>query len=171
MDQCCLVPSQFILQVLCTPLTLIGWFSLSFVMKRGRAQTGSSHLVQQRSSETYPDWSISKNPPYSNFRRAVSSVVIDLLFSLYVQGQFSYVWFFYLPRLVINNFGYNSSHNVQPREMEENEEFSGSTTENKRHKLRRVSSRTSTTSMISAAEPSPQTLRRNSSKKHVATKR
>ncbi|XP_004567842.1 neuroepithelial cell-transforming gene 1 protein [Maylandia zebra] len=55
--------------------------------------------------------------------------------------------------------------------MEENEEFSGSTTENKRHKLRRVSSRTSTTSMISAAEPSPQTLRRNSSKKHVAAKR
>ncbi|XP_030587569.1 neuroepithelial cell-transforming gene 1 protein-like [Archocentrus centrarchus] len=49
--------------------------------------------------------------------------------------------------------------------MEENEEFSGNSTENQRRKLRRVSSRTSTTSVISAAEPSPQTLRRNNSKK------
>lgn len=49
--------------------------------------------------------------------------------------------------------------------MEENEEVSGSTVEDKRHKLRRMSSRTSTTSIISAAEPSPQTLRRNNTKK------
>lgn len=49
--------------------------------------------------------------------------------------------------------------------MEENEEVSGSAVEDKRHKLRRMSSRTSTTSIISAAEPSPQTLRRNNSKK------
>ncbi|KAM9377381.1 neuroepithelial cell-transforming gene 1 protein-like [Pholidichthys leucotaenia] len=48
--------------------------------------------------------------------------------------------------------------------MEENEEFSGRTAEN-RQKLRRVSSRTSTVSVNSAAEPSPQTLRRNNSKK------
>ncbi|KAM3608677.1 uncharacterized protein V6R79_002830 [Siganus canaliculatus] len=47
--------------------------------------------------------------------------------------------------------------------MEENEEIC--VVENKKHKLRRMSSRTSTTSVISAAEPSPQTLRRNNSKK------
>ncbi|KAI3370661.1 hypothetical protein L3Q82_007224 [Scortum barcoo] len=44
--------------------------------------------------------------------------------------------------------------------MEENEEVSGRTAENKKQKLRRMSSRTS-----NAAEPSPQTLRRNCSKK------
>ncbi|XP_036963008.1 neuroepithelial cell-transforming gene 1 protein-like [Acanthopagrus latus] len=49
--------------------------------------------------------------------------------------------------------------------MEENEEMSGGTVENKKHKLRRMSSRTSITSVISAAEPSPKTLRRNNSKK------
>lgn len=51
--------------------------------------------------------------------------------------------------------------------MEENEEMSGGTMENKKHKLRRMSSRTSITSVISAAEPSPKTLRRNNSKKWV----
>uniref|UniRef100_UPI0037E916C1 neuroepithelial cell-transforming gene 1 protein-like isoform X2 n=1 Tax=Semicossyphus pulcher TaxID=241346 RepID=UPI0037E916C1 len=49
--------------------------------------------------------------------------------------------------------------------MEENEEVSGRSAENKKPKLRRISSRTSTTSVISAAEPSPQRLRRNNSKK------
>ncbi|KAF3688635.1 Neuroepithelial cell-transforming gene 1 protein [Channa argus] len=49
--------------------------------------------------------------------------------------------------------------------MEENEEIIERTTENTKQKLRRMSSRTSTTSVISAAEPSPQTLRRNHSKK------
>ncbi|XP_074533622.1 neuroepithelial cell-transforming gene 1 protein-like [Halichoeres trimaculatus] len=49
--------------------------------------------------------------------------------------------------------------------MEENEEVGVKPAENKKHKLRRMSSRTSTTSVISAAEPSPQTLRRNNSKK------
>ncbi|XP_069019138.1 neuroepithelial cell-transforming gene 1 protein-like [Embiotoca jacksoni] len=49
--------------------------------------------------------------------------------------------------------------------MEENEEVIGTTEGNKKQKLRRVSSRTSTTSVSSAAEPSPQTLRRNNSKK------
>ncbi|XP_044050040.1 neuroepithelial cell-transforming gene 1 protein-like [Siniperca chuatsi] len=49
--------------------------------------------------------------------------------------------------------------------MEENEDVSGRTVVNKKHKLRRISSRTSITSVISAAEPSPQTLRRNNSKK------
>ncbi|XP_028286478.1 neuroepithelial cell-transforming gene 1 protein-like [Parambassis ranga] len=49
--------------------------------------------------------------------------------------------------------------------MEENEEFTGRTTENKRQKLRRMSSRTSITSVVSAAELSPKTLRRNNSKK------
>ncbi|XP_026220833.1 neuroepithelial cell-transforming gene 1 protein-like isoform X2 [Anabas testudineus] len=49
--------------------------------------------------------------------------------------------------------------------MEENEEVSGRMVANRKQKLRRVSSRTSTTSVISAAEPSPQTLRRNNSKK------
>uniref|UniRef100_A0A672IDG0 Neuroepithelial cell-transforming gene 1 protein-like n=1 Tax=Salarias fasciatus TaxID=181472 RepID=A0A672IDG0_SALFA len=39
------------------------------------------------------------------------------------------------------------------------------TAESKRQSLRRVSSRTSTTSIISAAEPSPKTLRRNNSRK------
>nr|XP_020478944.1 neuroepithelial cell-transforming gene 1 protein-like [Monopterus albus] len=49
--------------------------------------------------------------------------------------------------------------------MEENEEVSGRTVENKTQKLRRMSSRTCTASVITAAEPSPQTLRRNKSKK------
>lgn len=49
--------------------------------------------------------------------------------------------------------------------MEENEDICG-TLENKK-RLRRVSSRTSTTSVISVVEPSPKMLRRNSSKKHV----
>lgn len=49
--------------------------------------------------------------------------------------------------------------------MEENEEVSGGTVENKKHKLRRMSSRTSIMSVISAAELSPQKLRRNNSKK------
>lgn len=49
--------------------------------------------------------------------------------------------------------------------MEETEDIRG-TLGNKR-KLRRVSSRTSTTSIISVTEPSPKLLRRNSSKKHV----
>ncbi|GAA6223990.1 neuroepithelial cell-transforming gene 1 protein-like [Lates japonicus] len=49
--------------------------------------------------------------------------------------------------------------------MEENEEVCGRTVETKKQKLRRMSSRTSTTSVINAAEPSPQTLRRNNSKK------
>ncbi|CAJ1056337.1 neuroepithelial cell-transforming gene 1 protein-like [Xyrichtys novacula] len=49
--------------------------------------------------------------------------------------------------------------------MEENEEVSSKMVESKKPKLRRMSSRTSTTSVISAAEPSPQTLRRNNSKK------
>lgn len=49
--------------------------------------------------------------------------------------------------------------------MEENEDICGVAVENKKPKLRRVSSRTSTSSVISAAEPSPQTLRRNNSKK------
>ncbi|TMS05262.1 Neuroepithelial cell-transforming gene 1 protein [Larimichthys crocea] len=44
--------------------------------------------------------------------------------------------------------------------MEENEEVSGKTAENKKHKLRRVSSRTSISSVSS-----PHTLRRNNSKK------
>ncbi|XP_059192062.1 neuroepithelial cell-transforming gene 1 protein-like [Centropristis striata] len=48
--------------------------------------------------------------------------------------------------------------------MEENEEVCGRTV-GKKQKLRRTSSRTSTTSIISAAEPSPKTLRRNNSKK------
>lgn len=51
--------------------------------------------------------------------------------------------------------------------MEENEEVCGRTVENKRQKLRRVSSRTSIASVINDAEPSPQTLRRNYSKKYV----
>lgn len=46
--------------------------------------------------------------------------------------------------------------------MDENEEVSGAIEENKRHSLRRVSSRSS---VISAAEFSPRTLRRNNSKK------
>lgn len=49
--------------------------------------------------------------------------------------------------------------------MDENEEISERSAENTKQKLRRTSSRTSTTSVISAAEPSPQTLRRNNSKK------
>ncbi|XP_039989757.1 neuroepithelial cell-transforming gene 1 protein-like [Xiphias gladius] len=49
--------------------------------------------------------------------------------------------------------------------MEENEEVCGRTVENKKQKVRRMSSRTSTSSVISAAEPSPQILRRNNSKK------
>ncbi|XP_071753576.1 neuroepithelial cell-transforming gene 1 protein-like isoform X1 [Centroberyx gerrardi] len=49
--------------------------------------------------------------------------------------------------------------------MEETEEVIGSATENKKQRLRRVPSRTSTTSIISAAEPSPETARRNNSKK------
>ncbi|XP_078113464.1 neuroepithelial cell-transforming gene 1 protein-like [Sander vitreus] len=49
--------------------------------------------------------------------------------------------------------------------MEENEEVGGRTMGKKKQKLRRMSSRTSTTSVISAAEPSPQTLRRKDSKK------
>ncbi|XP_022611772.1 neuroepithelial cell-transforming gene 1 protein-like [Seriola dumerili] len=49
--------------------------------------------------------------------------------------------------------------------MEENEEVCGGTMENKRQKLRRMSSRTSNASVINDAEPSPQTLRRNNSKK------
>ncbi|XP_033491220.1 neuroepithelial cell-transforming gene 1 protein-like [Epinephelus lanceolatus] len=49
--------------------------------------------------------------------------------------------------------------------MEENEEVCLRTEGNKKPKLRRMSSRTSNTSIISAAEPSPQTLRRNNSKK------
>ncbi|XP_038561909.1 neuroepithelial cell-transforming gene 1 protein-like [Micropterus salmoides] len=49
--------------------------------------------------------------------------------------------------------------------MEENEEVCGRTVENNKRKLRRMSSRTSITSHISAAEPSPKTLRRNNSKK------
>ncbi|KAM7002170.1 neuroepithelial cell-transforming gene 1 protein-like [Tautogolabrus adspersus] len=49
--------------------------------------------------------------------------------------------------------------------MEENEVVRVRTAENTKPKLRRMSSRTSTTSVISAAEPSPQTLRRNNSKK------
>ncbi|XP_040895035.1 neuroepithelial cell-transforming gene 1 protein-like [Toxotes jaculatrix] len=49
--------------------------------------------------------------------------------------------------------------------MEENEEVCGRTVENKEQKVRRMSSRTSTASIMSAAEPSPQTLRRNNSKK------
>ncbi|MEQ2247852.1 nucleolar protein net1 [Ilyodon furcidens] len=49
--------------------------------------------------------------------------------------------------------------------MDENEEVRGRTVENQKQKLRRTSSRTSTTSVISAAERSPHTLRRNNSKK------
>ncbi|XP_070686572.1 neuroepithelial cell-transforming gene 1 protein-like [Pempheris klunzingeri] len=49
--------------------------------------------------------------------------------------------------------------------MEENEEVSGTTVENIKPKLRRMSSRTSTSSVVSAAEPRKQTLRRNNSKK------
>ncbi|XP_038164874.1 neuroepithelial cell-transforming gene 1 protein-like [Cyprinodon tularosa] len=49
--------------------------------------------------------------------------------------------------------------------MEENEEVFGVTAENPRKKLRRISSRTSICSVISAAEPSPPRLRRNNSKK------
>ncbi|XP_014861098.1 PREDICTED: neuroepithelial cell-transforming gene 1 protein [Poecilia mexicana] len=50
--------------------------------------------------------------------------------------------------------------------MEENEEVHGRTVGNQKQKLRRISSRTSTTSVISAAEPSsPKRLRRNNSKK------
>ncbi|XP_029952376.1 neuroepithelial cell-transforming gene 1 protein-like [Salarias fasciatus] len=49
--------------------------------------------------------------------------------------------------------------------MEESEEVMEKTAESKRQSLRRVSSRTSTTSIISAAEPSPKTLRRNNSRK------
>lgn len=49
--------------------------------------------------------------------------------------------------------------------MEENEDICGTLESKKR--LRRVSSRTSTTSVMSAAEPSPKMLRRNSSKKRV----
>ncbi|XP_032443950.1 neuroepithelial cell-transforming gene 1 protein-like [Xiphophorus hellerii] len=49
--------------------------------------------------------------------------------------------------------------------MEENEEVHGRTVGNQKQKLRRISSRTSTTSVISAAEPSPpQRLRRKNSK-------
>lgn len=49
--------------------------------------------------------------------------------------------------------------------MEENEDICGALGNKKR--LRRMSSRTSTTSVISVTEPSPKLLRRNSSKKHV----
>ncbi|XP_033824548.1 neuroepithelial cell-transforming gene 1 protein-like [Periophthalmus magnuspinnatus] len=49
--------------------------------------------------------------------------------------------------------------------MEENEDICG--TMGNRKRLRRASSRTSTTSIISVTEPSPKLLRRNSSKKHV----
>ncbi|KAG7523078.1 neuroepithelial cell-transforming protein 1 protein-like [Solea senegalensis] len=49
--------------------------------------------------------------------------------------------------------------------MEENEEVCGRAVGKKKQKIRRVSSRTSICSTVSAAEPSPQTLKRNNSKK------
>ncbi|XP_029008456.1 neuroepithelial cell-transforming gene 1 protein-like [Betta splendens] len=49
--------------------------------------------------------------------------------------------------------------------MEENEDASGRMVGNRKGKLRRVSSRTSTTSVISASQPSPERLLRNHTKK------
>ncbi|KAM9854180.1 neuroepithelial cell-transforming gene 1 protein-like [Aulostomus maculatus] len=49
--------------------------------------------------------------------------------------------------------------------MEENEDVSGGMEGNKKQKLRRMASRSSVASVIVAPEPSPQTLRRNNSKK------
>lgn len=111
--------------------------------------------------------------PFPIIRHIQSSVVVRVLLSSIScflcthRTSFNTCSFCLFSHLALTTFWYHWFHNGTCRKMEENEEVSGRMAENRKQKLRRMSSRTSTTSVISAAEPSPETLPRKNSKKYV----